>query len=161
MGAQVLVSDLDLNYGGGAAAAAAGGGGAAAYGGAPASGLASQGSYGQPAPRPAPQPAYGGHPQQPGMHNGGGYGQQQPGGGYYGQQPVVQQQPQQPAVSLIDQVPQQAPAYPYFQQGSSHQQVRGRGWNVRKEHVARVEAMVRRFGPDMARGLECRARHGV
>jgi hypothetical protein len=52
-------------------------------------------------------------PQQQQQPAAGGYGYGD-GAAYYQQQPPPQQQ-QQPAVSLLDQVPAQQPAYPYYQ----------------------------------------------
>ncbi|GLC56985.1 hypothetical protein PLESTB_001170500 [Pleodorina starrii] len=111
-GAQVLTSDLDLNYGGG------GGGGGGG-------GLMPQSGYGQPqqqqqqAPRQSYAPAMQQQqPQQQAPRNGSGvYGAAQPYGQPYGYAQQAPPPQQAPAVSLIDQVPSQQPAYPtYFQQ---------------------------------------------
>ncbi|KAG2486518.1 hypothetical protein HYH03_014820 [Edaphochlamys debaryana] len=116
-GAQALASDLDLNYGGAPVPSAS------PYGAQP---QPQRPGYGSPAPAvQQPQP-YGAPAPQPG------YGQQA-----YGyapqQQPVAVQQA--PAVSLIDQVPHQQPAYPtYFQQPPAQQapqqQAPAGGWQV-------------------------------
>ncbi|EFJ42554.1 hypothetical protein VOLCADRAFT_119370 [Volvox carteri f. nagariensis] len=88
-GAQALTSDLDLNYGGGGG------------------GVSSQSSYGQQQQRHSYAPVSMPVQQQAPPNGASAYGAQQYG---YSQQ-------QQAAVSLIDQVPPQQPAYPtYFQQ---------------------------------------------
>ncbi|GFR47982.1 hypothetical protein Agub_g9806 [Astrephomene gubernaculifera] len=126
-GAQPLASDLDLNYGGGGGGGNGNGGNGA---------LTQQYGYGQQQQQQPPaRQAYGmaaPQPQQPQQQaapvNGGGmpYGQYgQPTYGAYPQQQPPQQQPQQqaPVVSLMDQVPQQQPAYPaYYQQPGVVQQ---------------------------------------